>query len=72
MSKVLTNRLASGLLLMLASLVVSAVAATADITPQELVRDTSSRMLSALRNDREKIENNPGHLYELVAEIVLP
>ena len=72
MSKVLTKRLASGLLLMLASLAASAVQATTEITPQELVRDTSSRMLSALRSDRDKIENNPGHLYELVAEIVLP
>jgi phospholipid transport system substrate-binding protein len=57
---------------MFTSLAVSATPATDGISPQELVRDTSSRMLSALRNDRKRIENNPGYLYELVADIVLP
>jgi phospholipid transport system substrate-binding protein len=43
-----------------------------EISPQELVRDTSSRMLSALRDEQEAIKGNPGRLYELVSDIVLP
>ena len=43
-----------------------------DISPRELVRDTSSRMLVALRDEKQAIVADPGHLYELVAEIVLP
>ena len=46
--------------------------AASDISPQELVRDTSSRMLVALRDEQEAIAADPDRLYELVAEIVLP
>ena len=46
--------------------------AASEISPQELVRDTSSRMLVALRDEQEEIAANPDRLYELVAEIVLP
>ena len=59
----------TGLVLVL--LGVTGVAAE-DISPQELVRDTSSRMLVALREEQEAIAADAGHLYELVAEIVLP
>ncbi|MDH5469215.1 MAG: ABC transporter substrate-binding protein [Gammaproteobacteria bacterium] len=54
------------------SVAVCATPAPADILPQELVRDTSSRMLSALRDEQDAIKNNPGRLYELVSDIVLP
>jgi len=50
----------------------SAGAVASDISPQELVRDTSSRMLAALRDERQVIAENPGRLYELVSDIVLP
>jgi len=43
-----------------------------DIAPQELVRDTSSRMLVALHDEQESIREDSGRLYELVSEIVLP
>jgi phospholipid transport system substrate-binding protein len=43
-----------------------------DITPQELVRDTSSRMLVALHDEQDSIREDSGRLYELVSEIVLP
>ncbi|NNJ95038.1 MAG: ABC transporter substrate-binding protein [Halobacteria archaeon] len=58
--------------MMFAALTANAVPTPGNLSPQELVRDTSSRMLSALRDEREEIANNPGRLYELVAEIVLP
>jgi len=53
-------------------LLVCARATAADISPLEVVRDTSSRMLLALESERPRIAQEPGHLYELVAEIVLP
>ncbi|MBT8116800.1 MAG: ABC transporter substrate-binding protein [Gammaproteobacteria bacterium] len=58
--------------MMFAALTANAVPTPGNLSPQELVRDTSSRMLSALRDEREEIANNPGRLYELVADIVLP
>jgi len=50
----------------------AAAHADSNISPQELVRDTSSRMLSALHNEHDAIARNPGYLYKLVSEIVLP
>lgn len=43
-----------------------------EISPQELVRDTSSRMLVALRNEQDAIAKDSDRLYQLVSEIVLP
>lgn len=43
-----------------------------DPSPEELVRDTSSRMLHALKEEQRVIDENPNRLYELVADIVLP
>ena len=60
------------MVVLLLSVTASATPATHDISPQELVRDTSSRMLTALRDEKQFIEDNPGRLYELVADIVLP
>lgn len=68
----MTSRLFPALLMMFAALTANAVPAPGNMSPQELVRDTSSRMLSALRDEREEIVSNPGRLYELVADIVLP
>ena len=43
-----------------------------DLSPQDLVRDTSSRMLVALHDEQGIIEQDSARLYELVSEIVLP
>jgi phospholipid transport system substrate-binding protein len=43
-----------------------------DMSPQDLVRDTSSRMLVALHDEQESINEDSRRLYELVSEIVLP
>ncbi len=40
--------------------------------PQEVVQDTSTRMLDALRKNRATIEREPSRIYELVDQIVLP
>jgi len=72
MITVILKHLVPVFLLMHLSVAVCATPAPADILPQELVRDTSSRMLSALRDEQDAIKNNPGRLYELVSDIVLP
>jgi len=41
-------------------------------SPQQLVRDTSSRMLAAMRAEQDVISQDPARLYLLVEEIVLP
>jgi len=60
----------TGLVLLL--LLNSAGVFAGDISPQELVRDTSSRMLVALRDEEQAIAADSNRLYQLVAEIVLP
>ncbi len=40
--------------------------------PQELVRDTSTQMLTRLRQEKTVIEQAPERLYELVSEVVMP
>ncbi len=41
-------------------------------SPQDLVHATSTRMLTKIRQEKTLIEQEPGRLYELVSEIVLP
>jgi len=40
--------------------------------PYSLVKSTSERMLSILREQREQLEKHPERIYELVNEIVIP
>jgi phospholipid transport system substrate-binding protein len=47
-------------------------AGATDISPLDLVRDTSSRMLSALHDEHDAIKKDSDRLYELVSTIVLP
>jgi len=61
-----------GLVLLTASAVADATSIRSEMSPEELVRDTSSRMLNALRDERGVINDNPERLYALVADIVLP
>jgi len=53
-------------------LVVAVRVLAADVSPQELVRDTSSRMLLAMHKEQNLIEKDAAHLFQLVEEIVLP
>jgi phospholipid transport system substrate-binding protein len=41
-------------------------------SPQELVRDTSTQMQRAIREEKTAIDQDRARLHELVAEIVLP
>ena len=47
-------------------------AAHASTDPQTLVRDTSQTMLSKLKAERELLDKEPGRIYDLVDEILLP
>ncbi len=40
--------------------------------PQDVVQDTSTRMIDALHKNREMLDRDPGRLYDLVDQIVLP
>ena len=41
-------------------------------SPRALVRQTSERMLAALKDNHEAISKDPGKLYGLIKNIVLP
>jgi phospholipid transport system substrate-binding protein len=53
-------------------LLACARATAQEITPLDVVRDTSTRMLLALQSERPQIAQDSERLDELVAEIVLP
>lgn len=46
--------------------------AAAPAEPLDLVRDTSDRMIGALRENRDELNQYPSRIYDLVDEIVLP
>ncbi len=62
----------SALVLLAMLAVLPAAHGAGDLSPQELVRDTSSRMLMAMRNEHDAIVEDSDKLYRLVSEIVLP
>lgn len=66
------QRIGMHLLPLLAMLSVPGIPAAHDISPQELVRETSTRMLAAMQAEREVIQVDVARLYALVSEIVLP
>lgn len=41
-------------------------------TAQELVIDTSSKVIERLKSDQEKLQSDPGLIYPLVEDLVLP
>jgi phospholipid transport system substrate-binding protein len=61
--------LAASLLLLLGSFCGASPAAS---SPQDLVRQTSDRMIDALQKNRAQLRSNPAQVYDLVNEIVLP
>ncbi len=66
-------RLVTAAILLMSVLLAQASArATDDVSPHELVRETISRMLTAIREEQAAIEQDPDYLFELVSTIVLP
>lgn len=62
----------AGVLIMALALLCPPAAAAHDVSPLELVRDTSSRMLVAMKDEGAAIAADPAVLDKLVEEIVLP
>lgn len=67
-------RRAAGHLLVVLAVALPGLAAHAAVEPpgQVVVRNTTARMLEALRRDREEISAHPARIYNLVADIILP
>jgi phospholipid transport system substrate-binding protein len=71
--RVLNRGAPPAVVLILAFVILSARPVPAhDVSPQELVRDTSSRMLVALKDEGAAIAADPAVLDSLVTDIVLP
>lgn len=49
-----------------------AMAQTASIGPDELIKQTSEKVLKTLENNKQVYQNDPEKIYELVNEIILP
>ena len=62
------------LLAMVVGLFFSGVASADEMSsePQALVKDASDRMLQALKDNKDKIEEDPKFVYGLVDDILLP
>lgn len=44
----------------------------ADMSPDMLVRDTSDKVLAAIKDNREQLKNDPKLVYRIIDELVLP
>ena len=53
-------------------LVTSPLQAEDSLPPDQLVKQTSDRVLKALETEKTKIDNEPNYVYRLIDEIVLP
>ena len=60
------------ILLLACSLLVPVTGITSDLSPEALVRDTASRMLIALEEEKALIQKDKNRIYALVSDIVLP
>ncbi|MEO6696814.1 MAG: ABC transporter substrate-binding protein, partial [Gammaproteobacteria bacterium] len=53
-------------------LVLGSIGVSASMPADELVRETSEHMLTALKKEHDAIKGNPAKLYALTEEIILP
>ena len=49
-----------------------ATAASASVGPEQLVRETSDRVIAEIKTNGDNYRKNPENLYDLVNEVVLP
>ncbi len=50
----------------------SVVAAAAEVEPDQLIKDTSEKVLDALEQNKDKYKNDPEAIHQLVNDIILP
>lgn len=60
------------ILFMLSLLSFSSVSSAANIQPDELIKQTSEKVLSALEQNKEKYKDQPEEMFKLVNDIILP
>jgi phospholipid transport system substrate-binding protein len=48
------------------------VAANAEMTPEELVKDTTDKVLGVLKKEKGQIDQDPARIYGIVDEYVIP
>ncbi len=53
-------------------LLIASAAHASDIQPDQLIKDTSEKVLSALEQNREKYKEQPEAIHSLVNDIILP
>lgn len=66
------HRLLTALFMILAIGLLSHIGVAANQSPQALIEETSEKMLTALRENKETLRQDDSKLYDLVQEIVLP
>ena len=59
-------------LTLLAAILSFGVAANTELTPEALVKDTTEKVLGALEKEKELIAQDPGLIYGIVDEYILP
>lgn len=68
----MTNRVVALMVGLMLSLSATAWSAQANVGPEELVKQTTDKLLAALQADQGKIKKDPERVYRLVQEIALP
>lgn len=74
MIKITTKNLLAVLIVMMSMMWTSASTANAESMPlpQQLMKDASDKMLKALKDNKQQLEEEPSVIYDLVQEILMP
>jgi len=68
----MTSKKINGVLLALFMLLLVPVGATATSSPGKVIEDTTTEMIAAIEAEKEALELDPVHIYELVNRIMIP
>lgn len=71
-NKITYNKLAAVLILLITSLFYMASAKADDAEPQVLIKNSTEKMLQALRENEERLKEDPSAIYGLVESIIMP
>jgi phospholipid transport system substrate-binding protein len=58
--------------MLLAAVLSFSVSANTEVTPEALVKDTTDKVLEVLKKEKAQIDENPGLLYGIVDEYIIP
>lgn len=71
-NKITYNKLAAVLILLITSLFYIASAKADDTEPQVLIKNSTEKMLQALRDNEERLKEDPSIIFGLVESIIMP